>query len=59
MESRGLIILASLGVFRSRLQAYCLETLITANILLRKTSAFHRVFCLLYLKVKNNNSRWE
>jgi len=46
-------------VFRSRVQAYCLETLITATILLRKTSVFHRVFCLLYLKVKNNKSRWE
>ena len=40
---------SGLESYRSLLQAYCLETLIIARILLSKTSLIQRVFPLLYL----------
>jgi len=50
----------SLGLegYRSRLQAYCLETLNTATTWLGKNSVNQRS-CLLYLQVKNNKSMYE
>jgi len=45
--------------YRSRSQAYCLETLNIARMWLRKSFVIQRVFSLLYLQARNSENMSE